>query len=333
MSSAGPPGPDDRAARRDVINGLDVQQLRVFDAVMRHRNVTRAGEHLNLSQPAVSGALARLRLALSDELFTRKHGGMEPTRTALALASPVAQLLQQITSIASFNQPFEPSWTTRAFQIMSADYFSILFGPAMVELAAAEAPNCVLHMTDDARTPLADALREGRIDLVLDQHQAAPDWVNSAPLLSEHLVAVVAPGNPALSGLGFMPGDMLPIDVLCAVPNVMRSTFGVSQGRMDVALSAVGRQRRILATSSHFIAIGAMVARTRMLAMVPARIAPVLEQFWSLETYVLPPELGPQTHHVAMYWNHRHDDDDAHRWLRSIVQRVSVAVGGAQPPS
>ena len=68
------------------LGNLDLNLLRVFDAVARERHVTRAAERLHLSQPAVSNALARLRAALGDELFLRRPGGVEPTELARSLA-------------------------------------------------------------------------------------------------------------------------------------------------------------------------------------------------------------------------------------------------------
>ena len=85
--------------------GLDLNLLRVFDAVARERHVTRAAERLNLSQPAVSNALARLRVALGDELFLRRPGGVEPTAMALNLAGPVAEAMTDAHLAAAFGRP------------------------------------------------------------------------------------------------------------------------------------------------------------------------------------------------------------------------------------
>ena len=90
------------------LGNLDLNLLRVFDAVARERHVTRAAERLNLSQPAVSNALARLRHALGDELFLRRPGGVEPTALALSLAQPVAEALDLIAEAIGSQAPFDP---------------------------------------------------------------------------------------------------------------------------------------------------------------------------------------------------------------------------------
>jgi DNA-binding transcriptional LysR family regulator len=90
------------------LSQLDLNLLRVFDAVAREGHVTRAAHRLNLSQPAVSNALARLRAALGDELFLRRPGGVEPTAFAQALAQPVAEALDRIAGSLAATQPFDP---------------------------------------------------------------------------------------------------------------------------------------------------------------------------------------------------------------------------------
>ena len=100
---------------------LDLNLLRVFDAVARERHVTRAAESLNLSQPAVSNALARLRATLHDELFLRRPGGVEPTALALSLAQPVAEVLDRLRQMLALQAPFDPATTDRVFTVAHAN--------------------------------------------------------------------------------------------------------------------------------------------------------------------------------------------------------------------
>jgi DNA-binding transcriptional LysR family regulator len=108
---------------------LDLNLLRVFDAVARERHVTRAAERLNLSQPAVSNALARLRAALGDELFLRRPGGVEPTALALALAGPVAEMLDRLRDMLEVRAPFDPSTSGRVFTVGFSEYAESVLAP------------------------------------------------------------------------------------------------------------------------------------------------------------------------------------------------------------
>ena len=112
---------NDAGPRMADLGNLDLNLLRVFDAVARERHVTRAAERLNLSQPAVSNALARLRAALGDELFLRRPGGVEPTALALSLAAPVAEALDRIAERSPPRRPSTPPPPTASSPSPSAN--------------------------------------------------------------------------------------------------------------------------------------------------------------------------------------------------------------------
>jgi DNA-binding transcriptional LysR family regulator len=111
---------------------FDLNLLRVFDALMRERNVTRAGERLGLSQPAVSTALNRLRAAFADELFVRMGGIMEPTPRAIALAEPIREALRRLEVVVGSSMPFDPSSAQREFVVSGTDYVSYLIAPPLL---------------------------------------------------------------------------------------------------------------------------------------------------------------------------------------------------------
>ena len=111
------------------LGAIDLNLLVVFDAVMQERNVTRAGNRLGLSQPAMSHALARLRHMLKDQLFIRSPGGMVPTPRAEALALPIRQALDGLQHSLAPTQ-FDPAKATGAFQVAVDNYAAIvLAGP------------------------------------------------------------------------------------------------------------------------------------------------------------------------------------------------------------
>src|SRR6476646_8275972 len=134
------------------LGNLDLNLLRVFDAVARERHVTRAAERLNLSQPAVSNALARLRHALGDELFLRRPGGVEPTALALSLAQPVADALDLIAEAIGSQAPFDPGNTARVFAVAFSEYAEAVLAPPLLARMAQEAPQALLAIRHADRT-------------------------------------------------------------------------------------------------------------------------------------------------------------------------------------
>jgi len=115
-------------------------------------DVTRAARRLNLSQPAVSNALARLRAALKDELFLRRPGGVEPTELALALAGPVAEVLDRLRGTLADHAPFAPAASERVFTIALSEYAEAVLAPPLLERMSREAPGCLLAIRHADRT-------------------------------------------------------------------------------------------------------------------------------------------------------------------------------------
>src|SRR5947208_2470700 len=109
------------------IQDVDLNLLRVFDAVLRERAVTAAAARLGLTQPAVSNALARLRAVFGDALFVRTPAGMEPTPFARGVAEPVRQALALLESALSHGPGFDPANSTRAFRFYMSDLGQVQF--------------------------------------------------------------------------------------------------------------------------------------------------------------------------------------------------------------
>src|SRR5260370_34539274 len=121
------------------LGAIDLNLLVVFDAIMRDRSVTRAGQRLGLSQPAMSHALTRLRHMLKDELFVRSPTGMVPTPRAELLATPIRIALDGLQQSLEPMQ-FEPSKATATFRIAVDNYAAIVLVAPVAMQVAKEAP-------------------------------------------------------------------------------------------------------------------------------------------------------------------------------------------------
>jgi DNA-binding transcriptional LysR family regulator len=142
---------------------LDLNLLRVFDAMMLELNTTRAGERVGLSQPAVSSALGRLRHVTGDDLFVRDGNRMVPTPRALAMAEPIRSALRRMEDALSAAAGFDPASSSQIFRISGSDYFSTLLMPRLAEAVTREAPGITLQMLDHPAGEVVDLLSEGRV--------------------------------------------------------------------------------------------------------------------------------------------------------------------------
>ncbi|WP_234818581.1 LysR family transcriptional regulator [Sinorhizobium fredii] len=155
------------------LNAFDLNLLRVFDALIRERSVTRAGDQIGLSQPAVSSALRRLRALLDDQLFIRRGNDMIPTPRALELGSPVRDALGKIELALHKRRHFDPATIQRRFTLLGSDIFSVMAMSALSRCCAEEAPGISLHLVDNALGNAERLLQEDAVDIALETAQCS----------------------------------------------------------------------------------------------------------------------------------------------------------------
>lgn len=315
MPASTPAGPNFRT--------LDLNLLRVFDAVMAEGSLTRAGTALAMTQPAVSHALRRLREALGEDLFTRTTHGVRPTPAAEALwpqvRTALATLRQAIAPAA-----FEPQRDAVLFRLAMADATAALLVPGLVTAFEAEAAAATLHVQPLTTRDPRRLLQANAIDLALGSFPAVLPAVQAEgaespwrhqPLYDTRYVCVMRRDHP-LARKG-----ALTLEAYCAAPHLLVSFSGRAFGAVDQALAAIGRQRRVVLTVNQFFTAGRVVARSHLLAALPETFLEATGYLGELAIAELPITLP--TVHVGMLWHLRRDADPAHRWLRERVAAVA----------
>src|SRR5258705_10095410 len=149
------------------VQDIDLNLLRVFDAVLHERGVTPAAVRLGRTQPAVSNALARLRALFGDALFVRTPAGMDATPFARELAGPVRQALALLESALAHGPGFDPASTTRAFRFYMSDLGQIEFLPPLIERVEQRAPGVRLEAVALDVEDIGHALAAGALDLAV----------------------------------------------------------------------------------------------------------------------------------------------------------------------
>ncbi|HEX2560778.1 LysR family transcriptional regulator [Phenylobacterium sp.] len=299
---------------------FDLNLLRVFDALARERSVTRAGEQVGLSQPAVSSALNRLRAILDDQLFVRRGAEMAPTPRAEALAPAVREALASLERALAGDARFDPAKAQRTFTLLGADFFSTLVIPRLHERIAAEAPGVRLRLLDTAFGDVERLLAADVLDLALERPLQLPEWVATQALFLSPFVLVAANDHPQIAAAGIAPGEVLPLDLFCALPHAIRSVDGSLSGMVDEVLEASGRRREVVLGLPHFFAVARAVAAGHVIAALPRQFADAFAKQLGLAIYALPvPSPAPE---IRMYWHSRHQKNPAHVWLREVVVEV-----------
>jgi len=314
-------------------NALDLNLLRVFDALVEERSVTRAGDRLGLTQSAISHALNRLRYVLEDELFVRGPDGMQPTPRATEMAPRLRQGLLHL-QLALTPADFVPAQTDRRFTMICGEYVGTVLVPSLIARLRAAAPNAEFRIRP-SNMGVAEALLAGRADLAIGSFRRVPEWFDSEPLFSETRVWVVGADHPAA-------WQEMTLERLAAVPHllisatgedehavagyvvdhglerlVMRSEVGLLQG----ALAARGLTRIVGLTTPHFLAALAVVSRSDMAAPLPRRLATAFAEAYRLKIFE-PPYPSPSFEITAL-WHREHGSEPAILWLRDVVREVA----------
>jgi DNA-binding transcriptional LysR family regulator len=315
------------------VASLDLNLLRVFDAVFEEGGVTRAGARLGLTQSAVSHALNRLRYILGDELFVRGPGGMQPTPRALAVGPQVHMALEQLMSALS-TADFDPVVSERRFTVAAAAYACAVIIPPLVVQIAREAPNVGLQIVE-APADLAERLDSGGLDFAIGAFESAPQRFAREPLLSETMVWVVRADHPQADGLRTL-------DDLAAIPHVaVGDRFGAGGGGraqhpivgrsaskdaagLEAAMAARGLRRRVGVTVADTASATAVVARSDMAALIPRRLAVQAEEAGRLRVIEQPYD-SPLVEVQLLYRRDRLSDP-ATAWMRDRLSEVGRGV-------
>lgn len=298
------------------ISNFDLNLLRVLDALLRERNVSRAAERLALSQPAVSNALNRLRELLDDPLLVRVGRSMQPTPRALTLEGPIRQALQQIHSSLSAGDSFNPALSQHRFTLALTDYAELICMQPLLQRLSQRAPGIQLAIQHLTPTLPAEAMDNGDIDLALGRFMELPPRFQKRHWASETLQLVVRQNHPALKA----PMDL---DAFIQLRHLWVHG-GQTKGMVDQWLHEHGLQRKILYTTPNYLQAAHIVADTDMAVVLPTRLAQHFARLLPLQLLPLPWHLEP--FELQIVTHAQRERDTALQWLAAQL----IAVGQQQ---
>lgn len=297
---------------------LDLNLLRIFDAIMIEQNLTRAAGRLAMTQPAVSNALKRLRDALGDELLIRTAFGVKPTARAETLWPSVRRALADLEA-AIIPASFDVSTAQATFHMAMADATAALWMPALMRSIESEAPGLKARMVPLTTREPRPMLMRGDIDLAVGFFPgvvaqlaggagAAVTPIRHERLYSGHYVCVMRTDHP-------LAHAELTVDAYCAANHLLVSLSGRAHGLVDEALARIGRERHILLTVNQFFTAGRVVANSDLITVLPRHLIASTGMTDALISKELPFVLPAV--HVDMLWHERDARSPAHRWLRA----------------
>ena len=298
----------------EPLTRIDLNLLVALDALLQERSVTRAGERLAVTQPTMSGALARLRALFGDELLIRTGRTMAPTPLAETLERPVRAILAQIEETVLARAEFDAAADVRTFRVLSADYTALVFIRRLVASLERVAPGIRLRVEAGGLEDPAGRLQRGEIDLaIVPSRFSEPTNLPAERLFSDRFVAAAWRENTEVS-------DPLTWDQFHRLP-YLSYRLGPLPALADSLLEELGHAREIDAVVEGFV-VGALLLRgTRQITFLQERLARELESVGELRLLTPPLQFPPLVE--TMVWHPRADGDPAHRWLRAHMREVA----------
>ncbi len=295
---------------------FDLNLLVALDALLRERNVTRAGQRIGLSQPAMSGTLARLRDLFHDDLLVRVGRNLELTPLAQELCEPLRRCIERIEDMMDQRRFFAPARENRSFTVAASDYAAFMLLPPLLDRLSREAPGVTVKFTQlDGRSQ--ELLANDRIDFVILPSEI--ETTNPGELLFiDRWVCAAWSKHPDL-------GERLTAEQFCTLPHIsyeLPENDGHSVA--DLHLAHMQIRPRPAATTASFLMAPFLLRGTRLLSVTHQRLAERVKDMADIKIFE-PPYPMPDIHE-SIYWNPRHAGTPSHRWLRSVFGEVARAL-------
>ena len=291
---------------------LELKQLRLLQALLRERSVSRVADHSGLSQQTVSEHLKRLREVFEDRLFVRTGNGIIPTPLAERLTPRLDKLLTDVESLLN-DEPFNPQHVDGVFNVSATDYEQRAILPPLLKQLRLQAPalKVIVHKLEIDK--MAQQLAAGEIDLVLSTPGFVPEGCPTLLLYRESYICVAAKNSRLIrtQEQAFDARTLAPLEQLVVSPS-----RGDLRGMADHWFEQQGFKRNVVLSVPSFAAAAECVAETDTLAFLPSRLLPDAR----LQTVMLTEH--PPGFDVIAAWHNRSGQDPLHLWVRELLRTL-----------
>lgn len=292
--------------RENDFNRIDLNLLTVLLVLHREGSVSRAAERLHLGQPAVSGALARLRTMFNDPLFVRTAKGMAPTPRAVALVTSLLPVMEQMQQVLFQPPTFNPATDEHTFRLGMSDWVERWLMPGLLATLATEAPGIQLQTT--ASDPFLDEelVQLDKVDVAISVGQGTPAGVIREPVTRMEFCTLWHPLQLALT-------SPLTLDEYIAHDHLLVSYRGASHSQIDEQLARQNLTRRVRYVTPHFSSLPLMLKQIPALTTVPTGLASGWVEHYGLQRSAVPVSAPAFT--LSLMWNTRRSHDPSLLWL------------------
>ncbi|WP_174888866.1 transcriptional regulator LeuO [Candidatus Williamhamiltonella defendens] len=297
------------------LRNVDLNLLTVFDAVMQMQNVTRAAHSLGMSQPAVSNAVARLKVMFNDELFVRYGRGIEPTLRARQLFGPVRQALQLVHNELP-GAGFEPKTSTRLFNLSICSPLDVRLTAQILNRIKQSAPNIQLVISSYLNDNIEHQLRYQETEFVISYSEFERSDFHQIPLFNDELVLAVSKNHPRI-------GDTISSDDLFNEAHAVVSLNKKGSFSEPYYISNESAQS-IAYESTDMSSVLNIVSQTYFVAIAPRWLVQEQSKTLNLKLVELPWENATRACYLT--WHESTDRDNGHQWMKALLKEFSLSI-------
>lgn len=310
------------------LSRIDLNLLVYLDVLLQERNVSRAAERLDITQPAMSNSLRRLRDLFKDPLLIRTGSGMKPTERALELEPLIRDILVGTEQVLQPAAEYNPATSRQVFRIMASDYAEATLLPALLSRIRDESPYITLDILTPSDVTFQD-VEKGQVDLAINRFDYLPQSFHQLPLWHDGFACLMHQSNPALEDFN--------LDNYLTMPHIWVSKSGAGVGTgmdpqslqklgwVDDALAELNKKRRIRVFTRHYQVAAHLAQQPDLIATVPHRFAQLFLDSPHLEVREPPFQIEPIE--LKMAWSPLLQHSSAHKWLRRLVKDVAETTG------
>ncbi|MDW7549766.1 LysR family transcriptional regulator [Pseudoalteromonas peptidolytica] len=295
---------------------MDLNLLQTLVVLLEECNVTKAADRLNLSQPAVSTQLSRLRGLFDDQLLVPIHKGMLPTAKAIALLPELRTAMKLVSNVLVEHQDFTPETANLTFKVACTDYIQLMVMAKVIQRLKVAAPNIKVVLCHLKIATLAVQLQNSELDLALMSPECGPDWLRFKILYQEKYVLIGRKLHPQLKPKITIADYVKLEHIVISFEGSSTSTF------VDSILQQYGKSRQVMTSVPSFLLVPELVKNTDLVALIPARQASKLGADFTIVDNPIP----DCTFDVAMVWHEVQHQYPALRWLRAFISQTMAEV-------
>lgn len=302
------------------VRNTDLNLLVTLAALLETQNVSRAAERLDLSQPAVSHALNRLRTVFDDPILVRSGRAMIPTPKAESLREEVEEILASVEKVLTRDEVFVPDESTRTFVVATNGFAAQLLIPELNHALQNAAPNANLRVVPLQHHDMRDMLASGEVDacLISGRIDRLPESLMMRVLFQDPFVSTVRDGHPF--------GETVSLEDFAAASHILVSPRGDDFGVLDTTLASHGMRRRIALFLPDFIVVSDVLKRTDYVISTPLSIVELFKDRKGLRQIPMPEELRLGSGALIALWHERVHADPVNQWFRQLVSDASDIV-------